>query len=162
MRVYRITAAEHAAAPLSGHGAAISGGRWNSPGTRIGYTTAYRSSAILEMLVHVARDCVPRDRVMVPIDLPDDSIEPIATLPRGWNRLPYSAAVQRAGDAWASAGRSLCWRVPNAIVAGEWNVLVNPLHPRAREIRVRAAEPLVLDPRLFDLPPTPPHGSRAR
>ena len=41
MRVYRITAAEHAAAPLSGHGAAISGGRWNSPGTRIGYTTAF-------------------------------------------------------------------------------------------------------------------------
>lgn len=150
MRVFRITTQSLAHDCLSGIGAALYGGRWNSKGTRIGYTAASRSGAILELLVHVGdRRNVPVDRVMVAIDLPDDAIDMLDVLPRGWDKLPYSPAVQRAGDAWARAARGLALRVPSALVRGEWNVLVNPLHARFGEIAIGKPEPLVLDARLF-------------
>jgi RES domain-containing protein len=150
MRVYRITTLALAHDCLAGIGAALYGGRWNSKGTRIGYTAASRSGAILEMLVHVGdRRTVPSNRVIVPIDVPDDAIDVLDTLPRGWDRLPYSTAVQRAGDTWARAGRALALRVPSAVVREESNVLINPLHARFVEIAIGKAEPLVLDERLF-------------
>jgi len=150
MRVYRITAQRYANDPLNGIGAALSGARWNSKGVRMGYAGSSRSLVTLEMLVHVSRESVPTDRVMVPIDIPDDAIAVLEPLPPGWNRLPYRAAVQAAGDAWILRGDSLALRVPSAIVPSEFNVLVNPAHARLRDVVVAAHEPLVLDPRLFD------------
>ena len=150
MRVYRITSAALAADCLSGIGAALYGGRWNSKGTRIAYSAWARSAAILELLVHVGdRRNVPTDRVVVSIDLPDDAVDTLDALPRGWNQLPYTPVVQRAGDAWVRDNRQLALRVPSAIVRQEWNVLINPLHPRIGEVAVGEAEPLVLDARLF-------------
>lgn len=150
MRAYRITTLTLAHDCLAGIGAALYGGRWNSKGTRIGYTAGSRSGAILEMLVHVGdRRNVPVDRVIVPIDVPDDAIGMLDTLPRGWDKLPYSPAVQRAGDTWARTGSELALRVPSAVVREEWNVLINPLHERFGEIVIGKAEPLVLDARLF-------------
>jgi hypothetical protein len=105
---------------------------------------------MLELLVHVSdRRNVPSDRVIVPIEVPDDSIDTLESLPRGWDKLPYSPTVQRAGDDWARSARQLALRVPTAVVRDEWNVLVNPLHARFAEIVIGRAEPLVLDGRLF-------------
>jgi RES domain-containing protein len=40
-------------------------------------------------------------------------------------------AVSRAlGDAWLKTNNSPALRVPTVITPGEWNVLVNPLHPQ--------------------------------
>lgn len=151
MRVYRITSHQYAHAPLSGQGAAISGARWNSVGTRIGYTAGSPSLAILELLVHLPRDCVPPDQVIATIEVPDADIAVLTDLPQGWDRLPYSTAVQKAGDAWVRSARSLALRVPSAIVPREFNVLVNPLHPRMSAVRVLESGPLVWDGRLFAL-----------
>jgi RES domain-containing protein len=151
MRIYRITSAALAADCLSGVGAALYGGRWNSKGTRVAYTAWARSAAILELLVHVGdRRNVPTDRVMIPIDVPDDAVDTLETAPRGWDKLPYSAAVQRAGDTWVRDGRQLALRIPSALVKAEWNVLINPLHARFGEIVVGKTEKLALDGRLFD------------
>jgi|SRR3569623_1380230 len=150
MRIYRITSAAFARECLSGVGAALYGGRWNSKGTRLAYAAWSRSAAILEMLVHVGdRRNVPTDRVIVPLDVPDDGVDTLEVRPRGWDKLPYSPGVQRAGDTWARAGRQLALRVPSAIVPGEWNILINPLHARIGEVQVSKAEALVLDARLF-------------
>jgi RES domain-containing protein len=149
MRVYRLTARAFAAAPLSGLGAAISGARWNSIGTRMGYTSTSRALAMLEILAHVRLTHMPTDRVFVPIDIPDDAVVDLVDYPEGWDRVPYSATVQAAGDAWIASGSSLALRVPSAIVPAEFNVLVNPAHARAAEILVHAAEAAVLDPRLL-------------
>ena len=70
MRVWRITRSVHAASPLSGEGAARSGNRWNSAGVRIAYTSTSRALAVLEMLVHVTRDTIPEDIVLIPVDVP--------------------------------------------------------------------------------------------
>ncbi|HET8897425.1 MAG TPA: RES family NAD+ phosphorylase [Rhodanobacteraceae bacterium] len=150
MRVFRITARQYANDPLSGVGAALAGGRWNSKGTRVGYAAGSRSLALVEMLVHVDLHCVPHDRVMVSIELPDDGVATLSPLPPGWNRLPYDPRVQAVGDKWLREGHSLALRVPSAIVPAEWNVLVNPGHPRRTEIRIGATEALTLDARLFD------------
>lgn len=150
MRVYRITAPAYVARALSGEGAARFPGRWNSAGTRMAYTASSASLAILEMLVHVDRRAVPADRRLLTFELPDDAVVDIERRPRGWDKLPYSPEVRRAGDAWIRSGASLALRVPSAVVRGEHNVLINPAHARIGEVRLLANEPLALDTRLFD------------
>ena len=149
MRGFSITSRAHLDAPLSGIGAAMTGARWNSRGTRMAYAAQSRSLAILEMLVHVPATSVPRDHVMVVIEVPDDALQSLAELPDGWAQLPYDPAVQAAGDAWARSLSSLVLRVPSALVKDEWNLLVNPMHERMAQIRIVGTEALVLDARLF-------------
>lgn len=150
MRVYRITAPAYVGRALSGEGAARFPGRWNSAGTRVAYTASSASLAILEMLVHVDRRAVPADRRLLTFEVPDDAIAALDKRPRGWDRLPYSAEVRRAGDAWVRGGASLALRVPSAVVRHEHNVLINPAHARFAEIRLLADEPLALDARMFE------------
>ena len=60
--VWRLDAAEHAAAWDSGEGAYRAGGRWNSRGVRAVYCSVDPAAAILEIAVHkgfVALDTVP-------------------------------------------------------------------------------------------------------
>lgn len=147
--VYRITDVRYADDPLSGVGASLTGGRWNSLGTRMGYTSASRALAMMELLVHVGRDNVPANRVLVTIDIPVEHIERLVDLPEGWGGLPYSEKVQDAGDRWIRSKRSLALRVPSAIVPNEHNVLVNPLHPNLNRIAILGSEALDWDHRLF-------------
>jgi len=149
MRLWRLTRAMHAAEPLSGRGAAMVGGRWNSPGVRIAYAATHRSLALLEMLVHVARDTVPADLVFVPLEVPDRLIRRAGPLPAGWNALPWSVSARRLGDEWVAAGASAALRVPSIVVPPEENILINPLHPQAKRIRILAPEPFDPDHRLF-------------
>lgn len=150
MRVFRITAPAYVDRALSGEGAARYPGRWNSAGTRVVYTASSASLAMLEMLVHVERRMVPVGRRLLTFEVPDDAIADLARRPRGWDRLPYTEEVRRAGDAWVRGGRSLALRVPSAVVRDEFNVLLNPAHPRIAEVRRVADTPLALDGRLFD------------
>lgn len=149
MRVWRLTRAAYAADPLAGHGAAIAGGRWNSPGVRMAYTSTSRPLAVLEMLVHVTRDTVPPEMVLLPIDVPDRSIADVPALPADWLDLPYSAGARRLGDAWIEQKRSLALLVPSVVLQSERNLLLNPAHPELRSVRVRAPEPMSFDRRLF-------------
>jgi RES domain-containing protein len=149
MRVWRLTRTAYAADPLTGHGAAIAGGRWNSPGVRMAYASTSRPLAVLEMLVHVTRDTVPPDMVLVPVDVPDRSIAPVPPLPADWLDLPYGAGARRLGDAWIEQKLSLALLVPSVVLQAERNLLLNPAHPDLRRVRVRAVEPMVLDRRLF-------------
>ncbi len=57
--------------PLSGQGAAIRGGRWNSPGTALVYTAANRSLAMAEVLVHLSLATLPQDYEMAVLYLPE-------------------------------------------------------------------------------------------
>lgn len=149
MRVFRISALAHQASALSGVGAAMLGGRWNSRGVRMVYATWSRSLAILEMLVHTGRDSVPSGRVMLEIDLPDAAVGASPELPAGWDRLPYDPRVQATGDRWSKVESALAVWVPSAVVRHERNLLINPSHPDMSRVRVVDAEPLGVDPRLF-------------
>ena len=149
MRVWRLTRAPYASDPLSGRGAAIAGGRWNSPGTRIAYAATSRALAALEMLVHVTRDTVPPDMVLVPIDVPDRLVRGASGLPADWADLPYGPDAQRFGDRWAGEARSLALAVPSIVVPAERNLLINPRHRAFGRVRVGAPEPFAFDRRLL-------------
>lgn len=149
MRAWRLTSATHAVDPWSGRGAAMVGGRWNSLGRRVAYASSHRSLAVLEMLVHTSTAAVPQDLVFVPIDVPDRLVRTATTLPADWDALPWSPTARRLGDAWLDDQSSLALQVPSIVVPAEFNLLLNPLHPRFRSLHPLAPEVFKLDQRLF-------------
>jgi RES domain-containing protein len=148
MRVWRLARAAHAADPLSGQGAAIAGGRWNTPGVRIAYTSSSRPLAVLEMLVHVS-DTVPRDMILVPVDVPAKLIDEATALPSTWNDLPYSAKAREFGDRWVASGSSAALLVPSVVLPAERNLLINPAHAAFRRVRSLPPEAFPFDRRLL-------------
>lgn len=150
MDVYRICRAGFRA--LDGEGARLYGGRWNSPGRSVVYTSATLALAALEYLVHVETTTAPRDLVALKIEVPNDApVQEIATgaLRPGWEREFESVQCKQLGNAWVDDGRSLALRVPAAPVSEEFNVLLNPRHDLMRRVRLVAERPFSFDPRLL-------------
>ena len=125
-------------------GAALYGGRWNSIGIEVVYTSSHISLAILEILVNSTT--LPEDYVLTRIEIPDDLI-----------RSPYEAdelllsdlAISRPlGDAWARTKLSAVFSVPSSIVPAERNFLLNPNHPEFQAIKFKEPVPFRFDPRL--------------
>ena len=148
--VWRLVREKHAATAFSGVGAAKTGGRFNSPGTPVVYTSDSYALAMLEVRVHVATFRGMRDRVAVSAEIDDDLVDVLAAadLPPDWRERPAPTSTQALGDAWIASGRSVALRVPSVVVPEQTNVLLNPEHPDFRHIRIGAPSALVLDPRL--------------
>jgi RES domain-containing protein len=145
VRVWRIASARYPA--LDGEGARLWGGRWNSPGRPVVYTSVSAALAVLEKLAWVDPEDVPEDLTLFEIDLPDE-LSPerlsIHHLPPEWTEAG-SPACAEIGDAWSSAGVSLALVVPSALLPEEHNVLVNPRHAEAGRVRVVSARPFTFD-----------------
>jgi RES domain-containing protein len=147
--VYRICRREFRA--LDGKGALLYGGRWNSPGHAVVYTSSTLALAALEYLVHIEAEDAPSDLVALTIELPTDApIEELdaAVLPAGWEKVPEPPACRAVGDHWVERGETLALRVPAAPVPEETNLLINPLHRDARRVRLVGERPFSFDPRL--------------
>lgn len=150
MLVWRITRGAHQ--ELDGKGAELYGGRWNSEGLPVVYTSSTLALAALEYLVHIDIEDVPDDLVAVAIQVPGDAEREtvaVTELPVDWARLPGRSACTAIGDRWVEEGAALVLRVPSAIVPEEFNVLINPAHPRAVDVGVVSTRPFVFDPRLL-------------
>ena len=150
MDVYRLANARRAN-DLSGEGARRAGGRWNRVGTAVLYTANSRALATLEVLVHSPLAFVPDNYRMLTLSLPDDSLQtlPFDILPAGWAGLTPPLAAKQLIEEWVAANRFLVLKVPSAVVEGEYNFLINPLHSRAAEVRITADRPYQFDTRLF-------------
>jgi RES domain-containing protein len=136
---------------LDGKGSRLYGGRWNSEGVSVVYTSSTLALAALEYLVHVDIEDAPHDLVAMTIDVPDDAGEEIVTvddLPGDWNRLPGHPVCAAIGDRWAAECQALLLRVPSVVVPEESNFLINPDHPRAGDVRVISTRPFTFDARL--------------
>jgi RES domain-containing protein len=147
-----LTRAPFASAAFNGIGPARGGGRWNSRGVHVAYAASSRSLAELEILVHIDRTRAPNDYVFVEADVPNNAIETVKIegLPADWRTMPPPPDLRVIGDAWVRAQRSLALRVPSAVIPEEFNLLVNPAHPRFPELRIIGrSEPVVFDARLF-------------
>lgn len=149
MIVWRI--AKPAYRALDGEGARLFGGRWNSEGVPVVYTSGTLSLAALEYLVHLDMEDAPPVLVALEIEVPDDSVDevPLAALPRDWNQVEEHPTCVHLGDRWVSEGRSAVLRVPSAVIPHEANYLLNPLHEGAGRIRTVAAHDLAFDRRLL-------------
>lgn len=150
MHVFRLSRREHAV-PLSGTGAALFGARWNSAGVELVYAAGNRSLAMAEVLVHLTFATVPKDYVMVTIDVRNGvSIETLdrKSLPPDWSRFPYTRATQIIGDKFIVDGKSCILRVPSAVIAGEFNFLINPHHAEFPKIKIIGIDDFRFDDRL--------------
>ena len=139
MLVWRICREEHQV--LDGEGSRLHGGRWSSERVSSVYTSSTLALAALEYLVHVDIEDVPDDLVAMAIEVPDD-------LPPDWNQVLDHPACARIGDQWAAKGTVLLLLVPSAVVPEESNVLINPDHPRAGDVRMVSIRPFAFDSRL--------------
>lgn len=152
MVLYRIAKKQYAE-DLSGEGARLFGGRWNSRGLPMVYTSETRSLAFAEMLVNTSMSLaqhMPDVFSLISLHLSDKiMIEEIrlADLPPSWNSYPHALEVCKQGDLWIKSNKSLLLRVPSAVVQGEYNVLINPLHKDVKKIRIKV-EGFPFDERL--------------
>jgi RES domain-containing protein len=150
MIVFRLTRTQYAR-DLSGKGAEQFGGRWNSPGIPVIYTSESRSLALLEALVHFPPGNSPVDYSLLTIIIPDDL--PVYNLtdeklPASWRKFPFSQGTRETGDRLLRQAKYPVLKAPSAIVHGDFNYLINPLHPLSDSIRIQSAEPFPLDVRI--------------
>jgi RES domain-containing protein len=146
---WRITKRKHAKDALSGSGARRYGGRWNSPGTAIVYTSETQSLAVLEMLVHLEQPDLLQRYVLIPVTIDETLIEKLdrSRLPRQWQTAP-PIELRAIGDEWASRKPCVALQVPSALVPAENNVLLNPAHPSFKQLIIGEPVSFTFDQRL--------------
>jgi len=157
IEAYRISKEPDPAKAFSGQGAKDWGGRWNSRGVPVVYTAAHRSLSILEVLVHVKGGAgTGTAAISAPFYVCSISFDamlleelPISSLPVGWNSEPPTSASQSLGDAWVLVARSPVLAVPSVIVPEEHNYVLNPNHPRFRDVQIGFPVVCSFDPRLL-------------
>lgn len=147
---WRIVKARHAAKAFSGEGAARTGGRWNSRGVPVIYTSATKSLAALETLVHLNPPVLFR-YVAFRLEFDEALIEkvPLDTLPADWQVEPPAPSSKVVGDRWVQEVRSAVLALPSVIILGEPNYLINPAHPAFKKISIGKPERFAFDPRLL-------------
>jgi RES domain-containing protein len=149
LRVWRLVKERHADTAFDGEGARLYGGRWNSNGHRVVYTSSSLSLAALETLVHLDTSLPLPRFVAFCVYLPADYIA-LAGLPPGISSAPLPSLMEtrRLGDAWITEGRHPVLSVPSAIIPQETNFLLNPAHPFFPKLVIAPPIPFVLDPRF--------------
>lgn len=149
MQIYRIGDSRH---PIwDGTGAAMVGGRWNSPGRPAIYGSLSFACAMLEILVHANIGRIPSTHCYVVAEVPGNvAIERhgAQSLPNGWDS-DNSSIARRFGDQWLQEARSAVLVVPSVVAKLEWNAVINPLHPNANQLLVSATQKVIWDQRLF-------------
>jgi RES domain-containing protein len=143
----------YVAEDLSGIGAKNSGGRWNSTGVAMVYTSQTRALACLETVVHLNAGGLPLNRYLVEVTIPDAlwtnaRRTVVSGLPVGWDAQPAGRDSIQFGDSWITTGSSALLVVPSVIVPEEFNVLINPLHPDSGLITAAKVRKWPYDPRL--------------
>ncbi len=148
LQAWRIVKEKHATTAFSGEGARLYGGRWNSAGVSLVYTSSTRALAALESLVHLNPPVIFR-YAAIPIEFDAALVEKVSTLPHGWNEQPAPPSTRALGDLWACQARSAVLELPSVIIPGESNYLLNPAHPDFTKIALGRPQPFSFDPRLL-------------
>jgi RES domain-containing protein len=150
IEAYRILKRRFAGSAFSGDGARRYGGRWNSVGVPMIYTSSAISLAILEWRAHLAQWPAPAS-VIIRIEFDAALVWSPAKLPANWKRWPCPKTTAAVGDRWSRAGTSAVLKLPSAIVPEEFNYLLNPAHPDFCKIIVGKPQMFNADPRLGPL-----------
>lgn len=151
MKVFRLSKEKYIH-DISGLGAEKYGGRWNNKGTRLLYTSQSRALAKLEVAVHVNLNRIPKNYHMVTIEIPDDNIlqfDEEKLKGKNWNSNPPIEFTQIEGDKFVRDKKWLILKAPSAIVKGDYNFLIDPLHSDFNKVKILNTEPFIFDERLF-------------
>jgi RES domain-containing protein len=152
LSLWRISKRKYAGAAFSGEGARQVGGRWNSRGQGMVYTSGTLSLAALEVFVHMeiedAGAMLAYIRADVPAAVKIEYLE-IAQLPASWRNIPASAVLAEMGDRWFQAESTAVLAVPSVVIPIEYNYLINPTHPDFAKLSLEPPQPFEVDPRLW-------------
>jgi len=137
---------------LSGMGAFKNGGRWNSKGTYMLYTSMNSSLAYLENLVHFDESDLPSDLYIVTIEIKNsDKLVYQLTddeYPAAW-QTHGNLENKIMGDKLMIENKFLAFKVRSAVNPTEFNFLLNPLFPGYHDkIAVNSIQQLNIDSRL--------------
>jgi RES domain-containing protein len=144
MKLFRIASRRHKI--FSGVGAAKEGGRWNSRGNTVIYAATSLAGAKLELLAHAGGfNELPVNYGYVIIDVPD--AVSVARFPS--SKVPPLRVSISWGDKWLTDGNSLIALVPSKASPGDWNALINPMHPDFVKLKVSAELQAKWDSRHF-------------
>lgn len=152
MKLFRIVQEKKRSEDLSGNGAFRFGGRWNSKGTFMLYTSETSSLAYLETLAHFDKILIPPKLFL--IQLETDNKAPVFTLPdkdypANWLRLGL-LKNKNLGDKWMNEKKYLGIKVRSAINVLEHNILLNPLFPDYhRLVQVKTVAEIKVDGRII-------------
>ncbi len=101
---------------ISGEGAKLRGGRWNSVGLPVVYTSTTISLSLLELLIYNASYDELQNNYLMKIEIPgieEDSILPI-TVKKQWQKdIGYSRFI---GDSFLSTKKNILLQFPSAII----------------------------------------------
>ena len=137
---------------LSGLGAKLTGGRWNSKGVPVVYCATSIALATLETVHSLRGGSLPFNRFLVRIEVPETvwrARQPLDPVPAGWDAIPAGLSASSAGDSWSKAGKTALLVVPSVIAPDECNVLSNPRHAAAAMITASIVRRWQCDPRFF-------------
>lgn len=149
--VFRICKRKYAPEAFDGEGAFRFGGRWNTRGTRIVYTSGSLALAALEMLVHLDDDSMLAAYSFIQAQVPPElvlRVEEYRPLPKNWGASPAPLAINRIGDEWARERVSAVLEVPTSIIPRERNYLLNPAHADFSRIEQGEPQGFAFDARL--------------
>jgi RES domain-containing protein len=149
VRAYRIGDPSGRFPVYSGKGAALVEGRWHSIGQEVIYASEHYSTAMLEKLVQT-NGVLPPNQHFVEIEIPAGVAYEVVTKDTVENWSSFDGRNARDfGSRWLTETRSALLIVPSCVAREENNVLINPRHPDAQQIRCGLEKPVWWDERLF-------------
>lgn len=137
---------------LSGRGAQLVGGRWNNIGVAVVYLASSRALAALEVLAHTPLKYLGQTDLRI-ITL-ETSLEGMISaisdndLPPKWYEPVPDPYLAKMGDDFVAELSTPLLRVPSALMPWEYNYLLNPAHPKAKEMKIIDEQRWKPDPRL--------------
>jgi RES domain-containing protein len=137
---------------LSGTGAKLFGGRWNSKGFAMLYVAENISLAVLEMLVHNQFKDFAIELSIIKISIPE-TIEAkeikLSKIKQDWiDDYSYTKFI---GNEFIKSANNLLLKVPSAVVNEEHNFLINPLHVDFKKVKITEVKQFRTDKRLFTI-----------
>ena len=148
MIVFRFTPEQYSY-DISGEGASLYGGRWNSIGFPVVYTSITISLSLLEILIYSSSYDQMQNNILVRIEVPDTTARIISetVLPKRWQS--EKEHCRYIGNEFLTQKKTLLLKVPSAIIPEEHNILINPLHPEFKKIKITSTKKFEFDGRLF-------------
>jgi RES domain-containing protein len=115
------------------------------------YASSTVALATLEMLVHLDSTVPLPAYRLIEAAIPESLITavPANALPHNWRNYPAPPELRILGDNWLQSGDSAVLKVPSALVAVEFNYVINPQHPDFPLITTATAVSFPVDARLL-------------
>jgi len=148
MTVYRFTK-EIYSHEISGEGAKQWGGRWNSPGLAVVYTSCSISLSLLELLIYQSSYEEILINHLMRIEIPDSTTQTLSpgSLKLNWQHdIDYCRFI---GNEFLQNNKSLILKVPSAVIPDEYNILINPAHAAFKKCTLLSSGIFEFDTRLF-------------